>query len=111
MERRRIFFLLLVLALLAGMGAMIACGGGGFDPQSKVDSVRLFAIKADKPYTKPGESVTLEALYVDARKEKTRPLKNFWIPVVCLNPRDDLYYLCFIPTTGDGGTRFIPGGV
>lgn len=115
MKKRRIIFLLpVILAMLAGMGAMIACGAGGFDRQSKVDSVRLLAIKADKPYTKPGESVTLEALYVDARREKARPLKNYWIPVVCLNPRDDLYYLCFVPPAGDGGTagpRFIPGGV
>lgn len=113
MKTRRLFlFGFLLAALVAAMGVTIACGGGGFDPQSKVDSVRLFAIKADKPYTMPGETVTLEALYVDGRREKPRPLKNYWIPVVCLNPRDDLYYLCFIPPLPDGGgARFIPGGI
>jgi hypothetical protein len=111
MKKRRLFSLsALLAAMLAVLGAIVACGGG-FDPQSKVDSVRLFAIKADKPYTKPGESVTLEALYTDARKEKPRALKNYWIPVICLNPRDDLYYLCFIPPQGDAGARFFPGGV
>lgn len=110
MERRRTFFLFAFLIAIAALLAFVACGPG-FDPQSKIDSVRLFVIKADKPYTKPGETVTLEALYTDARKEKTRPLKNYWIPAVCLNPRDDLYFLCFLPQGVDGGARFIPGGV
>lgn len=109
-KRRHLFFLWLAVIAFAAIASVVACGGG-FLPQSKVDSVRLFATKADKPYTKPGETVTLEALYTDARKEKTRPLKNFWIPVVCLNPRDDLYYLCFAPPALDAGARFIPGGV
>jgi hypothetical protein len=111
MKKRRTFFLSVVVVVAALVAGIVACGGGGFDPQSKVDSVRLFVIKADKPFTKPGESVTLEALYTDARRDKTRPLKNYWIPVVCLNPRDDLYYLCFVPPSIDGGARFVPGGL
>jgi len=103
--------LTLVLAI-AGLAAIFACGNSGFDPQSKVDSVRLFVVKADKPYAKPGETVTLEALDTDARQDKTRPMKLFWIPILCLNPQEDLYYLCFAPP-GDGsndaqGTRLIP---
>ena len=94
--------------------AVFACGGEGFDPASKVDSVRLFGVKADKPYARPGETVTLEALFTDARKERPRVAKLYWIPVLCLNPREDLYYLCFAPP-GDGGrqaggTRLIPVG-
>jgi hypothetical protein len=104
---------LLVVALAVG-GALFACGGGGFDPASKVDSVRLFAVRADKPYAKPGETVTLEALVADARKDKPRPAVLYWIPILCLNPQDDLYYLCFA-SPGDGGhqagtTRLIPVG-
>jgi hypothetical protein len=61
--------------------------------------------------------VTLEALYTDsrdARRERSREAKLYWIPVVCLNPREDLYYLCFAPP-GDGGrqagsTRLVPVG-
>jgi hypothetical protein len=103
------------LALVVGGAiAAFACGGEGFDPASKVDSVRLFAVKADKPYAKPGETVTLEALFTDARKAKPQPAKLYWIPVLCLNPKDDLYYLCFAPP-GDGGkqagnTRLVPVG-
>jgi len=99
--------------MVAALG-VFACGGGGFDPQSKVDSARLFAVKADKPYARPGETVTLEALVGDARKDRSRVAKLYWIPIVCLNPREDTYYLCFAPP-GDGGrqagsTRLVPVG-
>jgi hypothetical protein len=104
-------FAVLALAVVA---ALFACGGEGFDPASKVDSVRLFVVKADKPYAKPGETVTLEALVTDARKDKPRPAKLYWIPILCLNPQNDLYYLCFAPP-GDGGrqagtTQLVPIG-
>lgn len=100
---RRVVVLVAIFAALV-IGALVACNANSFDPQSKVDSVRLFVVKADKPYVKPGESVTLEALVTDGRKVKARPAKLYWIPVLCLNPREDLYYLCFAPP-GDGGTQ------
>ncbi len=110
-HRAATFFVVLVLATLA---ALVACGGGGFDPQSKVDSVRLFVVKADKPYALPGETVNLEALLTDARRDRPRAAKLYWIPILCLNPQDDLYFLCFA-NPGDasnqaGGTRLIPLG-
>ena len=94
------------------LGLAIAACGGQFDPQSKVDSVRLFAVRADKPYAKPGETVQLEVLLTDARKDKPEALKLYWIPLVCMNPRDDLYYLCFLPGDSgiDAGTTFVPAG-
>lgn len=108
--RRRLAYLLGAFAVAGGVVAGVACNVQGFDPQSRVDSVRLLAVKADKPYANPGEVVTLEALVADARPVKPRPLKIYWIPIVCLNPRDDLYYQCFAPTpdggVADGGTRF-----
>lgn len=101
-------------AVVALLGVLVACGNNGFDPASKVDSVRMFAVRANKPYAKPGETVTLEALTTDARKDRTRAAKLYWIPIVCLNPQNDLYYLCFAPP-GDGGrnagtTQLIPVG-
>lgn len=92
----------LVASASAATLGMLACGAGGFDSQSKVTSVRIFGVRPDKPYAKPGETVTLEVLATDGRKDRPRPLKVFWIPVVCMNPREDLYYLCFLPG-GDGG--------
>lgn len=102
--------LLVGCALLFGL----ACGASAFDPQSKVSSVRMFGVRPDKPYAKPGETVTLEVLATDGRREKARPLTIFWIPVVCINPREDLYYGCFIPAqlpdggTFAGGSRLVP---
>ncbi|MBX3229359.1 MAG: hypothetical protein KIT84_17935 [Labilithrix sp.] len=100
------------LALLVPIA--IACGSGGWDAQSKVNSVRMFGVRADKPYASAGETVTLETLVADGRRDKVRELKTVWIPVVCVNPREDLYYACFIPsqtadgTPIDGGARLEP---
>jgi hypothetical protein len=107
-----------VLAVLAVGLALFACGGSGFDAQSKVESVRIFGVQPDKPYANPGDTVTLQVLATDGRAVKPRPLKVFWIPIVCMNPREDLYYLCFgaaLPGTDAGATLEAPfprdGGV
>ena len=110
--RARTVLLLFALPLALG-GFALACGGSAFDAQSKVNSVRMFGVRADKPYAKPGDTVTLDVLAADGRKNKARPLKIFWIPVVCINPREDLYYACFIPSelpdggSFDGGSRLV----
>lgn len=92
-------------ALSIGAAVAVACGASDFDRQSKVSSVRMFGVQADKPFANPGETVTLKTLTADGRRDKPRPLKVFWIPVVCTNPREDLYYACFIPSAGaDGGS-------
>lgn len=80
----------IVLAL--GLGA---CVNGDFDPQVLVNGVRVVVVRADKPYAPPGSDVALEALVVDGRAEKPRPLETYWLPFRCDNPRDDLYYACF----------------
>jgi hypothetical protein len=111
--RVRSFLLFAVLAAALATVFGIACGGSGFDQQSRVASVRMFGVRPDKPYAKPGETVTLEVLSTDGRRNKVRPLKIFWIPIVCINPREDLYYLCFVPSQGldggpiDGGSRLV----
>ncbi len=112
-----------ILAVLSGASvcfaaaalSLVACGGGGFDPQSKVDSVRMFAARIDKPYARPGDTVNVEVLLADGRRERSRPLNLYWIPVACINPRDDLYYLCFTAAAaaadagaGDAGARLVP---
>ncbi|MBX3205893.1 MAG: hypothetical protein KF764_12540 [Labilithrix sp.] len=111
----RVRSLVILSVLAAALAALfgLACGASAFDSQSKVTSVRMFGVRPDKPYAKPGETVTLEVLSADGRKDKPRPLEIFWIPIVCVNPRDDLYYLCFLPSqsadggTIDGGTRLV----
>jgi hypothetical protein len=105
--RARTFLAFVALALVALALAVGACGGAGFDSQNRVTSVRMFGVRPDKPYAKSGETVTLEVLATDGRRSKPRPMKIYWIPVVCVNPRDDLYYACFIPSQGDAGTELV----
>jgi hypothetical protein len=81
-----------VLAIALGASS---CGAGDFEAASKVSSVRILGSRADKPYAKPGDTVNLEALSFDGRKDKTRPMKIFWVPLPCVDPPNDLYYLCF----------------
>ena len=82
---------------LSVLGVLGACGAAGFDPKSQVDSVRLFAAKADKPYAKPGERVSLDVLTYDGRANPKRPMRHYFLPFVCLNPANDSYYGCFLP--------------
>ncbi len=111
--RTRWLVILFVVVLVGLALAGSACNASGFDSQSKVNSVRMFGVRPDKPYAKPGETVTFEVLATDARPHQALPLKIYWIPIVCLNPRSDLYYLCFLPSdlpdggTLDGGTRHV----
>jgi hypothetical protein len=88
---------------LFSLALVCACGNTDFDAQSKVDSVRILSSRADKPYAKPGEAVALDLLAVDGRVIKTRPMRVAWIPLPCVNPPEDLYYLCFAPTGSAGG--------
>jgi hypothetical protein len=80
-----------------------SCGVQDFDPISKLDSVRILASRADKPYAKPGETVNLEVLAVDARAKRPKPMEIYWIPFVCQNPLNDAYFACFTQALRDGG--------
>ena len=59
--------------VLGGIVVLAACGPQ-FEPSHKVDSVRIFAASADKPYAKPGDDVTVELLAYDGRAEQPEPL-------------------------------------
>lgn len=88
------------LRLLALSVFLASCLSVDFDPPSVVNTVRVFAAKADKPFAKPGDTVELELLAHDGRADKTRPMRLFWIPLPCINPVRDLYYLCFAQLAG-----------
>lgn len=88
--------------------AIIACNQPDFDPVSKLTSVRVLATIADEPFAKPGDMVTVEALAVDARADRTRPMHVYWLPITCTNPRADLYYACFASLASLGGNQTPP---
>ena len=85
----------LLLIAMASLG-LSACGGDDFDPASKVQGVRVLAVKKSAPYAKPGEKVELEILYWDGKSDpdEQRPLEVTWFGG-CTNPAGDLYYGCF----------------
>jgi hypothetical protein len=101
--RSGIVALALSAAAIVGAGALgSACGPADFDSATKIASVRILATKADKPYAKPGDSVNLEVLAYDGRPDTSRPMKVYWIPFPCINPRNDLYYACFAQAAASG---------
>jgi hypothetical protein len=89
---RRIFARCFALAALA-----VACGPG-YDPPSVVDSLRVLAVRPEPASGAPGETVTLEMLYVDGapreNDEPPRPIEVAWLGG-CHNPEARLYYTCF----------------
>jgi hypothetical protein len=103
-KRLRAAGVALTLSSAVALGfSALSCGLDDFDPVSKLDSVRILATRADKPYAKPGEQVHLELLAIDARKKKPRPMEIYWIPLVCQNPLNDAYYACFAQALRDAG--------
>ncbi len=65
---RRASVALAALAALAASG----CGGGDFEPASRVAKLRVLAVRADPPFARPGEEVRLEALAVDPAGRELR---------------------------------------
>jgi hypothetical protein len=107
------------LALVGSAIALVsACGPSGFQSATVIDSVRILATRVDhdEAYARPGDTVTLETLTVDGRTNKTPPAVTYWLPFLCVNPVDDLYYACFASLIGgddagaDGGTITFAGG-
>ncbi len=83
-------------ALLAA--AALSCSSTTFDPASKVESVRVLAVSADRPYVAPGDRVTLDVLAYDGRRSPPSPsvpMTLSWLPVPCVDPPGDAYFACF----------------
>ena len=87
------------LALVTLGTALLPSCSGSFDPATKIQSVRVLGLRADKPYAKPGDTVNLEILAVDRRPKQDREMRVYWVPLVCTNPPNDAYYACFSPGT------------
>ncbi len=88
----------------AGLTAMVAGALGvagceeDFDPASKLQTLRVLAVEADKPYPKPGETVDLTMLWHDGKSppDSSRPVQIVWLGG-CFNPDGDLYFQCYEP--------------
>lgn len=96
--RRARRMLLAALATSAIAAPAISSGCvAGFDPPSVVRGLRVFAVVADKPYARPGDTVNFTIHYQDAASdpdEGSRPITIFWLGA-CENPVGDDYYGCY----------------
>lgn len=81
---------LLLTAALA-LSTTLGCGPE-FDRSSELKSLRVLAVQKDKPYAQPGDTVTMQMLWHDAKAPRT--IERAFIGG-CINPPADLYYGCF----------------
>jgi hypothetical protein len=86
-----------VLGLLLAVGA---CSTQTFSPPSLVESVRVLATSADKPYAAPGDIVNIQVLAVDGRPSKPQPMAISWVAQPCIDPANDEYYACYASFAG-----------
>jgi hypothetical protein len=98
-ERQRRSWLRMVLcaALLAMMLAP-SCTPG-FDVPSKVNTLRILAVTADKPYALAGEEITFKMTLYDgfgAQDPEAGPrnVQIIWLGG-CFDPEGDQFFLCF----------------
>lgn len=85
--------------------AALSCQSSKVDPESKVESVRILATRADKPYAAPSDTVNLDVLAFDGRANQPQRMSLFWVPAPCINPPNDAYYACY----ADFASAFAPG--
>jgi hypothetical protein len=81
--------------LLLMMAGAWACSPPNFAPPSLVQSVRILATAADKPYAIPGDAVSMQVLAYDGRPSKPEPMQLWWMPQPCIDPGGDNYYACY----------------
>jgi hypothetical protein len=67
----------------------------GFDPPSKVNTLRILAVTVDKPYALPGEDVTFRMTAFDGRAESAGQLVQIVWLGGCFDPEGDQFALCF----------------
>jgi len=75
--------------------AFVACGPE-LSPVSKIDTLRILALRKSAPYATPGEVVDLELLWEGAKPDEVERFFGFW----CVNPPGNLYGQCLtnVPT-------------
>ncbi len=97
LPRRGLRVWLAAVCLGLGWAGMSASCAASFDPPSKVNALRLFSVDADKPYAKPGDTVTFKLNYADGLdRENARPIQITWLGG-CFDPDGDAYYGCYAP--------------
>lgn len=84
----------------------------GFDPPSKINSLRILAVTIDKPYAFPGDDVTMRMTVHDGVGDadgNPRNLQILWL-AGCVDPEGDQFFLCF-ESLAETFAPFANGGV
>lgn len=79
---------------ICGLTALAAGCAPSFDSQSKVQELRVFAVRKDNPYPRPGDTVNMTMLWADGSTEAPRDVQIAWFSG-CFNPPGDLFTECF----------------
>jgi len=69
----------------------------GFDPISRINSVRILAVTIDEPYAQPGDTVTMRLTLTDGLGDadgNPRQMQLLWVSG-CFNPDGDQFFRCF----------------
>src|SRR5690349_24975049 len=80
--------------------ALSLAGCAQFDPGSRVTSLRVLAVQADRPYAQPGETVHLDALSHDPQGRETT-----WAWATCVNPASALLEDCLAQLSVSAGAE------
>ncbi len=85
------------LLAVAIAGHVSSCAAP-FDPQSEIKTVRVLSVDVDKPYARPGDTVTFKLNYYDGRDGggAFSPIQITWL-AGCYNPPGNQYYGCYQP--------------
>lgn len=68
------------LVVATGLVASVVGCGDSFDPKSKMQTLRVLAVRADNPYPKPGDTVHLDMLWFDGKAPPTGDLLDGGLP-------------------------------
>jgi hypothetical protein len=88
-----------LLATLAALLLVPSCAPG-FEAPSKINTLRILSVTADKPYAAPGDEVTLSMTYHDGAHVPSDPasapreVQIVWLGG-CFDPPGDLFVACF----------------
>ncbi len=88
-----------VLVALA-LATLVGCGAD-LDPASRITTLRVMAVRADKPYAKPGDTVKLDALWYDGLDPTRTQRSRQWAWTTCVNPSSTDVLGCFAKIAQD----------
>lgn len=104
---RRLATLALAAGSLFTLFTLGACGADA-DPGSRVTGLRVLAVRADKPYARPGDTVTLQTLWYDGLDPDgtQRARTSAW--ATCVNPSSSSVVACFAKIAEDAAATGRP---